>query len=186
MLRLIILSFTLLLGACAKPPTSIVLAPNFVPAIQPQISRGVVDLQIIDQRNYRHVLQLSGKGAETNLINASQQPKLLVSEALTQQLKQQGYSFSPTAKHMMTVNIEQMLISLSQHSFKYTSKSNIVLSVQITNGTATLNKKFTATGQSHGPLTADIAVLERQFNQQLSNLVVEIAQDPQVTQYLTK
>jgi len=185
MQRLIVLSLILLVSACAKPPTTMVVAPSFVPTQQPSQDRGPLDLQVIDNRGYRHVLHLTGSNEPQNLINASQQPQALVNESFEQQLKQQGFWFSPTANNNITVNIEQMLISLSQHSFKYTSTSNIVLSVDISNGEQTLNKQYKASGQSHGPFTADIAVLERIFNQQLSKLILEITRDPQIQQYLT-
>jgi len=162
-----------------------VLAPSFAPVQQqPSIQRGSVDLQVIDNRRERHVLLLTGSNDQQNLINASQQPQTLINESLKQQLNQQGYNLSPTAKNNMTVNIEQMLISLTQHSLKYTSTSTIVLIVDINNGKQTLSKTFKTAGQSHGVLTADIAVLERIFNQELTDLLIKITQDPQVQDYL--
>jgi uncharacterized lipoprotein len=186
MRSIVILIFILFINACAKPPTAIVLSPTLIPQDQLAIANGKIDLQVTDNRNYRHVLQLNNGGEKQNLISTSQQPNLLVNETFAQQLKQQGYQLSPTAKTRMTVEIEQMLITLNQHTLKYNTNNNIVLTVIVSADDKKMTKKFSTKGQSHGPLTADIAVLERIFNQQLGDLISKVTNDPLVRQYLSQ
>lgn len=185
MRSIVLLLLVLLVSACARPPATMVLSSTLIPQEQRATHSGTIDLQVIDYRNYRHILQLNTGGEQQNLISSSQQPKLIVNEALEQHLSQQGYQLSPTAQTMVTVEIEQMLISLNQQSLKYNTNNNIVLKVIVSSGNKKLTKKFTTKGQSYGLLTADIAVLERIFNQQLGELISKITNDPQVQQYLT-
>lgn len=186
MRSILLIILVILISACAKPPTSIVLSPTLLPQGQAAVANAIIDLQVIDNRNYHHVLQLRKDGEKQNLVSSTQQPSELVNESLATSLKQQGYQLSPTAKTTMTVEIEQMLISLDQQRLKYNTDNNIVLTVKVTTDNKNLTKKFSTKGQSHGPLTADIAVLERIFNQQLGQLISQLTSDPQVRQYLTQ
>ena len=56
--------------------------------------------------------------------------------------------------------------------------------VVINNGSGTLTKSFKITGKSNGPLKADIAVLERDFNQQLAKLLTQIVQNQEIQKFI--
>ncbi|NRA82326.1 MAG: hypothetical protein HRU22_00605 [Gammaproteobacteria bacterium] len=180
----VFLLLTLMLSACAKPPAQVILSPTMIQPTIIQKNQGSFDLQVVDNRNYRHILQMNNGATQQSLVNANQQPTQLVSEALKQSFSHQGYDFSPTATVVMTVEIEQMLITLNQQSIKYDANNNIVLNIIIGNNNKTLTKKFNISGQSYGPFSADVAVLERIFNQQLGELISKIAADDEVHQFL--
>ena len=77
------------------------------------------------------------------------------------------------------------LNSGAPETFAYDTKSLIVLAVTINNGNNTLTKTFKRQGTSKGPLKADTAVLEQDFNQLLRLLFNDISKDSQVIDYLT-
>jgi len=76
------------------------------------------------------------------------------------------------------------LISVQQEMVKYQVNNELVIRVKVNNGTQTLSNTFKVRGTSEGPLNADIAVLERDFNQQLAQLLTQVISNAEIQHFI--
>lgn len=149
------------------------------------LTNHAVNINVTDLRVRQDILQLENDGKFTYI--PSQVPTTtFIKQGLTASFNQQlGRNYQSNSNNSIHVNVEKMAVKLNQETFAYDTKSLIVLAVTINNGNKTLNKTFKRQGTSHGPLKADIAVLEQNFNQLLTLLFNDISKDSQVIDYLT-
>ena len=86
---------------------------------------------------------------------------------------------------VIEIQIEKALITVQQELVKYKATSEITLRFIINNGDKTLTNTFRSTANSNGPFLSDIAVLERDFNQQLSNLLNQALNNAEIQQHIS-
>lgn len=181
----LLLVLTVLISACASAPTTLVLSPTSIVSANIPVVSATIGLQVIDQRAQHEVLQIHRAEQAPQHINNSRLVSLMLKKSFHQQLLNQGYQISQTSPITMTVVINEMLISLNQHSFTYDATNKITLKIKLKSNDRQLTKTFKSKGLSHGILSADFAVLERIFNQQLGELISQAANDPAVRTFLT-
>ena len=99
-------------------------------------------------------------------------------------MKKNGLQLQPLAANQFDVIIDNALISVQQELVKYTAHNEIQIRVIAKNGQKTLTKTFKISGNSNGPFKADIAVLERDFNQQLAKLLTQITQNQELREFI--
>lgn len=179
--------FTLLLAACSNTPKVLIIAPESNHAFNTIYSDKSVSLLVQDFRANRHIMQILKTDKAAEIINSKQAMKAVVKKAFTQIFTQQGLTVSLANndnKANINLYIDSALINVQQSLVKYKASNEIVLRVAIQNKDKKLNKTFSMHGKSNGPFNADLAVLERDFNQQLTRLISQIVNDSEVQQFI--
>ncbi len=178
----------LLLGGCAQSPSTFIIAPNQVLISTPVQSTSSITLKVIDNRRAKHVLEINRAGDPAQHVNSAGQDDIVLLDSLQQRFAEQGYVVSNHGANVITVTIDNMLITVAQQTFSYATKTQIILTVNVESKKQTANKKliktFRSAASSNGPLVADIAVLESDFNMLLGKLLKDISQDQQIQQYI--
>ena len=121
---------------------------------------------------------------DAKLYPAQQSLDKAIETTLSTALKANSLTIQSQAKNQVEVNIDSALVKVQQTLLKYGTSSEIIFRVVISNSEGTLTKSFKTSGTSKGPLKADIAVLERDFNQQLAKLLTEIVKSEEIQQFL--
>ena len=173
-----------LLTACASGPTSVVVAPQIMSTSVNNFMHKSTQLHVIDSRSSTHVVQILKEGKAATLYPSQEALDSVILNSLSSALKIKSLSINNTAANQMTVFIDKALITVNQSMVKYSAKNELILRLEVNNGEQTLNKKYNATGSSTGALNADIAVLERDFNQQLGKLLAQILVDESIQNFL--
>lgn len=148
------------------------------------LTQQTVNINVTDLRPRQDILQLKSNG-KFSYIPSQVPTTTFIKQGLTASFNQQLTISTPSNNNVIHVNIEKMAVKLNQETFAYDTQSLIVLVVTINNGNKTLTKTFKRQGTSKGPLKADTAVLEQNFNQLLKLLFDDISKDSQVIDYLT-
>jgi uncharacterized lipoprotein len=176
-----IFSFLLLFGlsACNSTPSHIIIAPQLMNTTSIIYSNKQLNFSVVDNRIANHVVQILKANQAAQLFSSQDNLQKTIHTTLSQVLKKQGLVLTDLAIdkndiNKLTIYIDNALISVQQDTLKYKANNKITLRVVVTNQAQTLTKNFTTRGNSNGPLTADLAVLERDFNQQLSQLLTQI------------
>jgi len=178
----LILTFSIV--ACSNQPTHIIVSPVINYAPQSVYQGQTYQLNVSDFRTNNHVLQINGSDEKAKLYSSQKNISEIVNDSLTAGFKKQGLSIDEFANNTINVFIEQAKTSVNQEMVKYDAKNELVLRVEVSAGDQTLTKLFSSKGTSNGPLTADIAVLERDLNQQLGTLLAKIMQSPEIQQFI--
>jgi uncharacterized lipoprotein len=184
-LRLITsLIITFVLSACASAPSHLIIAPDIMASSVSQHANQQASLNVVDMRTAIHVVQILRAGEAATLFSAQERLEEIIKNSLSRHWQQQGLTIQATAVNSINIAIEKAVISVTQDTLNYKVQTEIVLKVSINNGLQTLTSTFNNRGKSKGPFKADIAVLERNFNQRLANLLQQILANDKINHFL--
>lgn len=170
--------------SCSTAPTHLIVSPQVYLSPSNQLSHKEAQLNVIDMRTSTHIIQILEKDEAAIILSSKVRLEDITQKLLIEQWQQQGLNFTNSAQNKITVSIEKAIISVEQESVTYTAQSEIILKVSIDNGKQTLTSNFKTRGHSEGALTADIAVLEREFNQHLSTLLIQVLTSKDIKTFL--
>ena len=181
------LSGLLMLGACSQTPSHLIVAPQLITASSGKYLNKQAHIKVTDMRTGNHIVQIMRPEQAAQLFSSQAPLKEIVAQSINSQLKKQGLVLSSdtsSATNAIEIVIDQALIKVDQQMVQYKVSSEIRLTVKINNGPQTLTRSFRNRGSSHGPLQADIAVLERDFNQQLATLLTQVIDNFEIQQFI--
>lgn len=178
------LMITFLLSGCASPPSHLIIAPEIMtPSVTQHVDQQAT-LNVVDMRTSNHVVQILREGEAATLFSAQKRLENIIKNSLRKHWQQQGLAIQASAVNSINIEIEKAVISVTQETMSYQVQSEIVLKVSINNSVQTLISTFKNGGNSKGPFKADIAVLERNFNQRLANLLQQILTNKKINHFL--
>ena len=178
------LMLTLVLPGCTSLPSHVIVTPDVINSSTVYHNNKLAQLAVVDMRTANHIIQILHEGDAATLLSAQARLEDTIKKNLNKHWKKQGLDIQSSANNSISVAIEKSLISVVQETFKYKAQTEIVLKVTVNNGEETLTSTFKNNGSSGGPLQADIAVLERNFNQRLTNLLQQILVNEKISHFL--
>jgi uncharacterized lipoprotein len=177
-----------LLTACANKPTHVVIAPDLSITNSATNKNDYLNkqasLKITDLRSSQHVVQILRKDEAAEVYSSQHPLNQIIKQTLASEFKKQGLEINSQARNAIEIIIDNGLISVQQEMMKYQVNNELVIRVKINNGDQTLSNTFKVRGTSEGPLNADIAVLERDFNQQLAKLLAQIINNVEIKRFI--
>lgn len=189
LLPILVSFFILLLNGCANSKQKLIIAPQVTEKFSNLYAQISVNLKTSDTRASAHIVQILRKDKAAELINSAIPISIIVEKSISNIFKQQGLKITNTNignKINITIFIDTALISVEQDLMKYQVNNTISLRLQTVKANNTLTKNFNSHGKSNGPLNADLAVLERDFNQQLAKLIQQIAADTEIQTFIAQ
>ncbi len=181
---LILVVLSLVLSACSSAPSSVILAPQVNNPTSSVYMNKQASLVVSDLRTQNHLIQILKTGKAAELLSPANDITATVNQSLSQQWTSQGLNIGSDSAINITVFIDAALVSVQQETVKYTAQSEIRLRVQIQKDDKTLTNHFKSKGQSNGPLSADIAVLERDFNQLFGRVIEEVMANQEIQNFI--
>ena len=176
--------FTLALSSCANSPSHLIIAPELnMPAVMNYHDQQV-QFHVTDLRTAKHIIQILHEGEAAELMTSQVVLTEIIQKTLVEEFSKQGLDINQSADNNIDVIIDKALINVKQDLMSYQAVSNISLRIKVKNTQQTLTKTFNSKSTSTGPLSADVAVLERDFNQQLSNALINILTNKEISQFI--
>jgi uncharacterized lipoprotein len=174
----------LLIAGCSSPPTHLILAPEIVNVPNHNYLNTQATLNVVDMRTSTHVVQILKEGKAATVLSSQQRLEKLITNVLTDAWQKQGVQFNQLSNTKINISIDKAINSVTQKTMTYTTQSEIIITVKIETPKQTLTNTFKTRGNSEGVLKADIAVLERDFNQNLNTLLTQIIKSEDVKAFL--
>lgn len=171
-------------SACSNTSNKMVVSPDIVSAKSSLYQNKVAYITIADMRTDSHIIEIIKKDKAAELISNANDLVSSIKAPTIQAFTRQGLVVNSSANNQLSLMINDAKLSVNQSLTKYQSTSLITLTAQLTSGEKTLTKTFKSKGTSNGVLTADLAVLERDFNQQLGKLLVQISKDVELHSFM--
>lgn len=186
MIKITTLAFSLLftLASCTNMPTHLIVAPQVNLPHSNQFSGKTAQLNVIDMRTSPHIIQILEDGEAAIILSSEQRIESIIQEVLSSQWQRQGLQVSEQANNQMTFTIEKAIISVDQQNVNYTTQTEILIKATIDNGKQTLTSNFKTRAHNEGPLHADVAALEHEFNQHLSILLQQVLSSKDIQAFL--
>lgn len=180
----VILVSALTLVGCSQKPNQMIIAPD-VRAVSSNAFAGYsAKVSVEDLRTHLHIIEVKKEGKASHLVSNANDFATALKQQLTQALKTNQLQISPSNQQQFAVTINQAYVKVAQSLSRYKANSKITLTVQVNKGDSTLTKTYNSKSSSEGLLTADMAVLERDFNQQLGALITQIVNDTEIHQFV--
>ena len=145
-----------------------------------QYSNKNINLTVHDLRTSPHIVQIMQKDKAATLVNSQIDLTNVIKTSLVEQYTKQGLTFNSQSINQLEISLVSAVINVEQTILKYTTKTQIELAVTMRNGEQILTKNFRQAGSSHGPLSPDLAVLARDFNQQLTTALSKLVNDAEI------
>lgn len=182
--KTITLLLLLWLSGCANIPSHVIVAPDILTTPVLSYNNKQAQLEVVDMRTASHVVQIMREGEAAKLISAQERLEDTIYNSLSKHWKKQDLAINDSGVNTINISIEKAVISVTQETMEYKVQTEITLKITINNGSQTLTSTFNNRGNSEGPLQADIAVLERNFNQRLAKLLKQILTNQEITNFL--
>lgn len=179
-----LISLLATIASCSTAPTHLIVSPHVHLPASNQLLGKEAQLTVVDMRTSTHIVQILEKDEAAVILSSKQRLEDIIQGTLTQEWKKQGLLLSENTKNKITLTIEKAVISVDQQSVNYTTQSEIILKVTIDNTKQTLTSNFKNRAHNEGPLNADIAALEREFNQHLSTLLKQVIKSRDIKAFL--
>ncbi len=184
------ISYTLpllfMLSACSSTPSHIVVAPDFIQTNQYPIAVSALNLTVEDSRTSKHLVQIRKEAQAANLFNSQLPLGGVIEDTLVKALKRKNIQRLEGATPSINILVGKALIDVVQKAFKYQAKTDLSLKATVETAKGTLTKSYDYKGQSEGPLKADIAVLGRDFNQALTQVLNQILSDQELINFINQ
>jgi len=174
---------TCLLAGCSSAPSHIILSPQITFKATPSYTNQTVSVEIKDLRTNNHIVQVLQADKAAQLFSPSIPLANAITEHLTRFLNQQGLN-TTGGNTVVAIQIDKAIVSVEQALMKYQANSEIQLTISVNKGDKTLTQVIKSKGNSNGPLKADIAVLERDLNQQLGKVITDIATNLELIEFI--
>jgi uncharacterized lipoprotein len=184
LLKLILLTSITLLFACSAKVKHIIVTPELSVISNNVYQQKQAQINFTDLRRSNRIVQVLRIDEAAELYSTQKPLVDIIKTSLSAGFKSSGLQLQPLASNKIEVFIDNALISVQQELLKYIANNEIVIRVVVKNGQKTLTKTFKISGKSNGPFNADIAVLERDFNQQLTKLLMQITQNEELRAFI--
>jgi uncharacterized lipoprotein len=174
----------IMLTACANTTNKMVIAPQ-IPAIKSTFhAMKAAQLKVTDMRANSHIVAIHREGKAIELVPAHDHLDTILTPLLKQAFINNGLTINNNAINNIELFINTAEIDVYQALMKYHTTSQLTLTAKVTANEQTLTKTFKNKGNSEGVLAADLAVLERNLNQQISDTIAIIVNDSEIQQFL--
>ncbi|MGL1958031.1 MAG: YajG family lipoprotein [Colwellia sp.] len=182
--KTLLITLLLALSACTSTPTHVIIAPDMIVKPSNIYLNTQANLVVIDMRTSNHVVQILQAGEAATLVSSQQSLDSIIEKTLSTYWPKQGLELNNSSHNKIEVSIEKAVVSVEQKLMSYKTNSEIVIQVKVTKNKQTLTSSFKSKGNSEGPVQADIAVLERDFNQQFAILLQQILTSKDISTFL--
>lgn len=193
-----IISLITILSGCASKPNNIIVAIDYVTPASLSYASSSANIKAQDLRPQQHIVQIRKKDQAARLISSANSLTEKIAAKASQGFKQQALTIDQHSQKQITLVLQKALIDVEQSLVKHNTKTEITVQVQAivpnldghgganSNNMRSFSKSFTTTSTSEMPLTPDIAVLERDFNQSLARVINNILADEELHQFITQ
>lgn len=182
--NLALASLIIIISGCSSSPSHVVIAPQVLNGSSSSYLQKEANITVSDLRTGSHVVQVLRADEATQLFSSQLSLSNIIEKTITSAFKQRGLVVNNQANNNIEIIIDSALISVQQELMKYKANNVISLRVTVENSEKTLTQTFKSKGDSNGALTADLAVLERDFNRQLAGLLTQIVDSKEIQEHI--
>ncbi|OUS30358.1 hypothetical protein A9Q98_05025 [Thalassotalea sp. 42_200_T64] len=172
------------LMACASEPTAIRLNPSIIKQSNNIYQEVSAKISVSDLRSTYHIVEVLNADEPSTLIGSTSTLSDVLNQQFSNELAAQGLTLAESSTVTLQFNVERARTYVNQDVLDYRANTIIKLKVNVENPAQTLSKTFTLRATTRGALTANIAELQRDFNLQLSKLIVQVLEDQQLQNFI--
>ncbi len=172
----------LFLFSCSSVPNTMQVDPEISTGKNPPVidSNHIWSLSSQDRRIAHYLIEISTGDGPATLINEADSSHRIIKQTLDNEWQAQGLITSSSSDYNIDLQLIKLLAKVKQSSYKHEINSEVVIKIQLSGNNKIYNKTFNSSAVSEAPLNANSKKISKQLNTQLSQLLTEIALDPEI------
>ncbi|WP_166372789.1 YajG family lipoprotein [Psychromonas sp. SA13A] len=184
LVAMLTLLFTL--ASCASLPTDININPELDLEKNTYTFKQSDTWQIASQdlRVARHLIEIIDGDNVAQLINEQQSLRLLVEKSLTQAWINNKLKVNKSSEHQVNIKLIKALATVTESTLSYDVDSQMVIKIELNYQGKNFVKLFRSNKQWDAAFSTSAAGITEQLNVQISQLLNQIIQDPELNSKL--
>ena len=184
LVAMLTLLFTL--ASCASLPTDININPELDLEKNTYTFKQSDTWQIASQdlRVARHLIEIIDGDNVAQLINEQQSLRLLVENSLTQAWINNKLKVNKSSEHQANIKLIKALATVTESTLSYDVDSQMVIKIELNYQGKNFVKLFRSNKQWDAAFSTSAAGITEQLNVQISQLLNQIIQDPELNSKL--
>lgn len=143
-------------------------------------------LESRDLRTAQFVAVVDNGRKDVQPIHATSNLRLLLEDALSLQLKSQGYRIVDKSNQTLRLDLLDALVKVKHSMLSHTITANVQIQLVGQSNNEKFVKRYTGKSTSQGPMSASNSDMALALNSLLEELLKEMANDKQLTQFMTE
>ena len=179
---LLIILCSLTLISCASIPTHIDIKPQLDLKTTAYRFNNQQAWQVSSQdlRVARHLIEIIDGDNVAQLVNEQQSLRLLIENNLTQTWLNNGLKVDDESAYKIDIQLIKALTTVIEPIISYDVETQMIIKVQLTHKNKVFVRLFRSNHQWEAPFATNIDRITKELNIQLSQLLNQIIQDPEL------
>ncbi|HGH6025301.1 TPA: YajG family lipoprotein [Vibrio mimicus] len=185
MKKLVLAASIALLTACSAPQqTQINVTPQATLSQNAIVKNSSFSLVSKDVRSAQYVALVDSGRNNIEPIHPRQNVRITLENALSEQLTSQGFRISVNSENSVTLEIQELLVSVKHSMVENEMDGSVTLEVTAETPRGKLVKSYTGTAKRTGMLSASNDEIETVLNDIINMVLKEIANDSELQTYM--
>ncbi|GHX72927.1 lipoprotein, putative [Vibrio cholerae] len=185
MKKLVLAASIALLTACSAPQQSqINVNPQAALSQNAIVNNSSFSLVSKDVRSAQYVALVDSGRNNIEPIHPRQNVRITLENALAEQFGSQGFRLSVNSENTITLEIQELLVSVKHSIMENQMDSSVVLEITAETPRGKLVKSYTGTAKRTGVLSASNDEIETVLNDVINTVLKEIANDAELQNYM--
>ncbi|ENO8415657.1 hypothetical protein ACEQ4U_001596 [Vibrio mimicus] len=185
MKKLVLAASIALLTACSAPQqTQINVTPQATLSQNAIVKNSSFSLVSKDVRSAQYVALVDSGRNNIEPIHPRQNVRITLENALSEQLTSQGFRISVNSENSVTLEIQELLVSVKHSMVENEMDGSVTLEVTAETPRGKLVKSYTGTAKRTGMLSASNDEIETVLNDMINIVLKEIANDSELQTYM--
>ncbi|ENM5731479.1 YajG family lipoprotein [Vibrio mimicus] len=185
MKKLVLAASIALLTACSAPQqTQINVTPQATLSQNAIVKNSSFSLVSKDVRSAQYVALVDSGRNNIEPIHPRQNVRITLENALSEQLTSQGFRLSVNSENSVTLEIQELLVSVKHSMVENEMDGSVTLEVTAETPRGKLVKSYTGTAKRTGMLSASNDEIETVLNDMINMVLKEIANDSELQTYM--
>ncbi|PFG55521.1 putative lipoprotein [Vibrio sp. ES.051] len=185
MKKLVLAASVALLAACSAPQQAqLNLMPESTLSTNPIVQGKSYSLTSKDVRAAQYIALVDNGRSNILPLHAKQNLRITLEEALEQQFSSQGFQTDLNSNNAIQLNVQEALVNVKHSVMENEMDAKVILDIIAETPQGKLVKTYTGTATRSGTLSASDADIEQILNDVVTLTLKEIANDPELRQYM--
>ncbi|WP_167505855.1 YajG family lipoprotein [Desulfosediminicola flagellatus] len=181
MKKLALLICILLLAGCeSKRPATAKLSLNIARNPSTIYAGSSATIRGEDSRMHPEIVEFKIGDDPILRVPSLTPPHALITKQLADGFLDQGMTFTTASEARILLNIKELLVTVTKPKMLYQADAKSRITLQITNGSATLTKKYDRETSKESATRPKIPTLENMLNNQLKDIIEQILEDEDI------
>ncbi|ELR65199.1 Putative lipoprotein YajG precursor [Photobacterium marinum] len=185
MKKLLIAASVLALTACSAPSEpQLTINPQPVISAQPTAKGQALSIESRDLRTAQFIAVVDSGRQNVQPLHATQNLRVTLEEALSRQLRSQGYTLTESSQGTLRLDILEAIVNVKHSVMSHEMTTKLQLQLVVESPKGKFVKRYSGKSARNGAMSASVEDMEEAMNNLISAVLKDIYADPDLNTYM--